>query len=146
MAKQALTQQTTHLNTPNGPAVKKEASLTYEDNILPSPQELEAYKQVDPKIVDFLIESAQKEQVFRHSIENKKIELVGNADRGNRSMDRLGMFLAFLALILSLGVSAFALYLDKPWFAGIFGSGSILGIVSIFIRRGKIADNMNKMN
>lgn len=66
MAKQALKQQTTRVDTPEGKALKNEALITYDDNVLPTPQELEAYKQVDPKIVDFLIESAKAEQAFRH--------------------------------------------------------------------------------
>ena len=31
---------------------------------------------------------------------------------------------------------AFALYLDKPWFAGIFGFSAVLGIISTFVNAG----------
>lgn len=146
MAKQALKQQTTRVDTPEGKALKNEALITYDDNVLPTPQELEAYKQVDPKIVDFLIESAKAEQAFRHGFENRKIDIVKGADKGNRIMDGVGMVFAFLALLACLGVSAFALYLNRPWFAGILGSGTIIAIVSIFVRRGKTVDNTNKKN
>lgn len=144
MARKELKQQTTHLDTPEGQALKNEASLTLDDSVLPSPQELEAYKQVDSRIVDFLLESAQKEQAFRHDIEHKKIALVKNADKGNRFMDGLGMFFAFLALLALIGVTIYALYLDKPWFAGLFGSGTIGAIVSVFVRRGKMPDDTSK--
>lgn len=144
MAKKELKQQTTQLNTSDGRALKNEASLTYDDNVLPTPQELEAYKHVDPRIVDFLLETAQKEQAFRHDIENKKVKIVGNADSGNRRMDLCGMIFAFLALLALIGLSAFALYLDKPWFAGIFGSGTIITIVSVFVKRNNSSDETNK--
>lgn len=146
MAKQELKRQTTQYHTPEGQALKNEASLTYDDSILPSPQELEAYKQVDARIVDFLLETAQKEQSFRHDIEHRKIELVRNADRGNRLMDGLGMFFALLALLALIGVTSYALYLNNPWFAGFFGSGTIVAIVSVFIRRGKVHDKIEKRN
>ncbi len=47
------------------------------------------------------------------------------------------MFFAFLALITLVGLSALALYLDKPWFAGIFGFTAVVSIVSIFVNAGK---------
>ena len=48
----------------------------------------------------------------------------------------MGHVLRFMALILMVGLSAFALYLDKPWFAGIFGFSAVLGIISTFVNAG----------
>lgn len=54
-------------------------------------------------------------------------------------MNWWGMFFAFLSLILFIGLAALALYLDKQWFAGIFGVASILSVVSLYsLKQAKI--------
>lgn len=59
-------------------------------------------------------------------------------------MNWWGMFFAFLSLILFIGLAALALYLDKQWFAGIFGVASILSVVSIFVEAGKDSSKKKK--
>lgn len=64
------------------------------------------------------------------------MKVVKYTERKNGRMNWWGMFFAFMALILMVGLSAFALYLDKPWFAGIFGFSAVLGIISTFVNAG----------
>ena len=52
-------------------------------------------------------------------------------------MNWWGMFFAFLALMTFVALAAYALYLDKPWFAGIFGFAAVAGIISTFVNAGK---------
>lgn len=35
------------------------------------------------------------------------------------------------------GLAGYALYLDKPWFAGIMGASTLISVVSIFVTGGK---------
>lgn len=143
MARAEVVQQTTQLNAQNGEAVNRVQSLRYDENVLPTPQELEQYKAIDPKIVDFLIESSKSEQQFRHDIEYKKMKIVSSSDSGQRWMNWWGMFFAFVSLVALVGLSAYALYLDKPWFAGFLGGSSIVATVSIFVKRDRHSEKSN---
>lgn len=114
-----------------------EQTVSVDDNSLPSPQELAQYQQIDPDIVRFLIETSVKEQAHRHRMDDEKMKLLKNSERKNTCMNWWGMFFAFLSLILFMGVAAFALYLNKPWFAGIFGGTAILAVITTFVEAGK---------
>ena len=52
-------------------------------------------------------------------------------------MNWWGMFFAFLALVTLVGLTSFALYLDKPWFAGVFGFATAVSIISLFVGAGR---------
>lgn len=121
-----------------------EQTVSVDDNSLPSPQELQQYQQIDPNIISFLITTSQKEQEHRHCMDNEKMKILKNSERKNGRMNWWGMFFAFLSLILFMGVSAFALYLDKPWLAGIFGGTAILSVISTFVQAGKDSSKEKK--
>ena len=133
MAKQSLKQSSRQIQ--NGDAVGKEVQqeLTLDDCFLPSPSELAQYKDVDSQIVKLLCDMSRKEQENRHSLEQQKIKIVRRAEGRDTQMNFWGMFFAFFALISMLGVAAFALYLDHPWFASIFSGATIISIISIFV-------------
>lgn len=137
MAKQSLNRRETKVSTEQGEGQQLEQVLTVEEYGLPSPQELVEYQKVDPRIVDFLIETSTAEQKHRHQMECEKINLVKNSERSVNRMNWWGMFFAFLALISVIGLAALALYLDKPWFASVFGVIGIASIVSVFVEAGK---------
>ena len=141
MAKQQINQKETQVSTSQGAAKQIEQTLTVDDNALPSPQELTAYQQIDPRIVDHLMELAKKEQEHRHDIDNQKMKMIRRTESRSERMNFWGMTFAFLCMVLFIGLTAFALYLDNPWFAGFFGLTSLISIISIFINAGKNIDN-----
>ena len=145
MAKQEIKQRETQVST-NGGSIGKQLEQTYtvDDNCLPSPQELEEYKRIDPRIVDLLIDSSRKEQEYRHRIEHEKIKIIKLTERRGARINWWGMFFAFFCIVVLSGVTAYALYLDRIWFAGIMGGATILSIASIFIRRDIPDDNKRK--
>lgn len=114
-----------------------EQTVSVDDISLPSPQDLLQYQQIDPKIIPFLIETSKKEQDHRHNMDNEKLRILKRSEQKNGRMNWWGMFFAFLSLILFMGIAAFALYLDKPWFAGIIGGAAILSVISTFVEAGK---------
>ncbi len=61
MSKQQILQRRTEVPTQDGVGKQLENSLTVDDSYLPSPQELAAYKEINPDIVKFLIDSAASE-------------------------------------------------------------------------------------
>lgn len=137
MAKQSFSIKGTNIS--NGETVGNhiEQTVSVDDNILPSPQELAAYKNIDPKIVDFLIESSQREQLHRHKQDEKKLKILNYNERKVGRMNWWGMFFAFMAIIVTMALAAYALYLDRNWFAGIFGLAAVASIASIFINNKK---------
>lgn len=142
MAKQQINQKETQVATSQGQAKQIEQTLTVDDSTLPSPQDLAAYKDIDPKIVEHLLELTKKEQNHRHNIYNQKMKIIRRTESRAERMNFWGMTFAFLCMVLFIGLTAFALYLDKPWFAGFFGLTSLISIISIFINAGKNTDSV----
>ena len=137
MAKQQINRKETKVATNEGPGQQYEQIVTVDDNTLPTAQELADYKLVDPRIVDFLLETSKKEQAHRHKLEDEKVKIVKHSESRVSRMNWWGMFFAFLALILLIGLAAYALFLDKPWFAGVFGLSAVASILSVFVDAGK---------
>lgn len=106
MGKQSVSIKGTSVSNGNAVGNHVEQTLYMEDNLLPSPSELQAYKNIEPKIVDFLLESSTKEQAHRHKMDEEKMKVVKYTERKNGRMNWWGMFFAFLALILMVGLSA----------------------------------------
>ena len=137
MAKQSISRKETQVSTGDSVGKQLEQTVSVDDNSLPSPQELSQYQKISPNIVEFLIETARKEQEHRHYMEKEKLELIKESEQKDAKMNIRGMRFAFLSLVIFMGITAFALYLDKPWFSGIFGAITILSIMSIFVEVGK---------
>jgi uncharacterized membrane protein len=135
MAKQEIKQRHTDVRDGTSVGTQVEQTFTVDDSFLPSPEELARYKEIDPLIVEHLIRASIKEQDHRHSVEDSKIDLIGNVDKWNWKTDWWGMCFAFLCILLFCGLCAYALYLDKPWFAGLFGVGTFAAVASLFINR-----------
>ncbi|OAV75073.1 putative membrane protein [Bacteroidales bacterium Barb7] len=134
MGKQSLEQRELHVSTTVGVGTRVEQTYTVDDNSLPSPQELASYQAIDPQIVNHLIEASKVEQIHRHNMDNEKVGLIRKADKRDSRMNWWGMFFAFLSIVALCALSAFALYLDKPWFAGIVGLGTLASVASVFVR------------
>lgn len=141
MAKQSLKQKETEVSTNEGVGKQIEKTLTVDDFSLPSPQELEAYKQINPDIVKFLLETASKEQSHRHDMDKERLELVKNIDKRSNTINILGMTFAFCSLLVMMGVAAYMLYLNHPWFASFFGGASLVAVISIFVNNGNNPNN-----
>lgn len=137
MSKQSIKQRETHVTTSQGVGNQVEQTLTIDDNALPSPQEIAAYKAIDPRFVEYLLDSSEKEQNHRHEIEREKIKLLKISEGRNGRMNWWGMFFAAICVVTFMCVAALALYLNHPWFASFFGISGLVSIVSIFVNHGK---------
>ena len=73
-------------------------------------------------------------------MDKERIKILKHSEHRISSINWWGMFFAFLSLVILMGVAAFALYLDKPWFAGIFSLAAVASIISIFVDAGKTKD------
>ena len=144
MGKQELKQKETQVSMGEGVGKQLEQTFTVDDNCLPSAQELAAYKAIDPRIVDYLINASVKEQEHRHRMDRDKYAMVRKADQRDGRINWWGMFFAFLSIVVMIALAGYALYLDKPWFAGIIGATTLVSVASIFIRSNDAKDKSNK--
>ena len=76
MGKQQINRKETQVATHEGVGKQLEQTLTIEDSILPSPQELAAYKEIDPRIVELLINMSKSEQDHRHATDKMKLNIL----------------------------------------------------------------------
>lgn len=137
MAKQQIQQKETVVAGQGGVGQQLERTYTVDDNSLPSPQELAAYKEIDPQIVTFLMEASVKEQNHRHEMDKVKYDLIRKSESRTGRMNWWGMAFAFLSIVVIVGLAAYALYLYRPWFAGILGASTLIAVASIFINKEK---------
>ena len=137
MAKHSIQKRETEVSTKEGVGKQLESTLTVDDNLLPSPQDLSEYKEINPEIVQYWLKLSENEQNHRHFMEKEKIKILGKSGIRNGRMNWWGMFFAFLSVIVLVTLSAYALYLDKPWFAGIMGTGTMIAMAAIFVNKGE---------
>lgn len=133
MSKKTINTKETQVATPGGLGRSVEQNYTIEDSLIPSPQELEQYKAVDPRFLDYFFDAAKKEQAHRHEMDKQKMKVIRKSESRTERINWWGMFFAFLSIVVCMGVASWALYLDRPWFAGIIGGIGLLSIVSIFV-------------
>lgn len=137
MAKQQIQQKETVVAGKEGVGQQLERTYTVDENSLPTPQELAAYKEIDPKIVTYLLDASAKEQQHRHKMDEEKINVIKKSESRIGRMNWWGMAFAFLSIVVIVALAAYALYLNRPWFAGILGAGTLATVASIFINRDK---------
>ncbi len=133
MAKKSINRRETLVSTVQGTGKQTEQTLTVDDSALPSPQELEHYQRIDPRIVEMFIDVTKKEQENRHKDMARRLDIIEQQQKDDREVNRRGMLYAFLSLALFISLTAFALYFDHPWFAAISCFSSFFAIVGMFL-------------
>jgi uncharacterized membrane protein len=137
MAKQELRTRQTNLTSPGASGQHVEQTYTVDDSFLPSPEELVAYQQINPDIVQLFIDASRKEQENRHSVEQQKISLLKEHSKNNHSINRLGMILAFSVIALGFAFSTLLIYMNKDIFGTIFAGATITSAAYIFLHHTK---------
>lgn len=98
---------------------------------------MRALKEVDPRFVEFFIETAIAEREMRHKVAKDGIELLHKNNEQEYRIKMWGMLYALISLVLFIGLAVVALFFDKPWIASIFGVLSIGTVVTAFISGSK---------
>lgn len=76
---------------------------------------------------------SKSEQDHRHATDKMKLNILRRTEGRDERIGWWGMFFAFSSILIIMVLSGLALYLNRPWFAGIFGTIGIGTIVSIFV-------------
>ena len=105
--------------------------------MLPDATEIQKLSELDPNIMTWLKERAEKEQDFRHGAFNQRLEIVSKTERGSRWINYLGLFFSFLLLGGGMYLS-YTLIIEKHEIIGsIFSGVMLVAIASIFMSKVK---------
>ena len=117
----------------------------YEESILPDASELLKLKEVDPNLVPWLISRIEKEQDSRLSFNERQVSLLEKETSRSFCVTMLQLCLAFGAMLLGMGLSAFMLYLKLEIVGTIFAGVSLIATINAFLnfKKGKDSDGSN---
>ena len=111
----------------------------YDDNYLPSADELAKYKQLDPDIINWIKERTEKEQDSRIDFNNRKMKLLESDQQKNFIIDICTIIAAFTILILGMFFSYHFIEAGRNLEGAIFGGGTLLFAANAFLNfRNKI--------
>jgi uncharacterized membrane protein len=124
-------QQTKSIANRNVVAIEQQTIV--DDNLLPPAEELEKLKQVDPSIISWIMQRAEKEQETRLSFNKENIRLAHR----EVSIVQTSLWLAFALAVIVLALSGIFVYMEKEVVATIFGGVGVVIIVQSFLKFGK---------
>ena len=114
----------------------------FDDNLLPDATEIQKLANIDPNIMIWLKERAEKEQDFRHSAFSSKVTLVSKTEKGLRWINYLGLFFSFILLAGGMFLSYFLIKEEHEIIGTIFSGIMLVAIASIFMS--KVRSNNNE--
>ena len=106
-----------------------------DDNLLPDADEISKLSKIDPEIMQWLKERAEKEQEFRQKAFMERLELVKKNERGSRWINYAGLLFSFL--LLGGGMySSYLLIMAGHTLVGTLFSGVVLiTVASMFLSK-----------
>lgn len=112
-----------------------------DDSLLPDAQEIAKLSEIDPNIIHWLKERAEKEQEFRQKAYMERIKLIKDNERGNRWINYLGLFFSFILLGGGMAMSYFLILNGHTIIGSIFTGTVLLTIGSMFLSKVKSNNN-----
>ncbi len=79
-----------------------EQSVVSDDSLLPDAAEVEKYFIMDPNILHWLKERAEKEQDFRHESVRERTTLINTNEKRIHTINTVGLIFAFIFLLVGL--------------------------------------------
>ncbi len=98
----------------------------FDDSLLPDATEIQKLSAIDPDIIQWLKERAEKEQEFRHNAFFGRMKMVSKSEKGSRWINYLGMYLSY---VLITG--------GNEILGSIFSGAMLIAIASIFMSKVK---------
>ena len=106
--------------------MQMEQTIISDDQILPTPEELVAYKNVHERTIDWLLDETTSELNRKHEREMSRLKMLDKSINNERI---LILSLSFLLLIFIL-ISAVLVYYDKPLGGSVF---AVFGLIAMWI-------------
>lgn len=143
MSKQQKQIRSTQVMSQHGAGQQVEHTEIFDDNLLPDAAEIAKLHSIDPNIMDWLKETASKEQAFRHKFASDRLEFVKENERGQRNLNTQGLWLGFILAFFALGLSAALHYMGKSIEGNILGGASILYVIWLFVPKKSPEEDKN---
>jgi uncharacterized membrane protein len=112
-----------------------ERSVYVDDNLLPDAEEIQKLHAIDPNIMDWLKERAEKEQEFRHVTFGNRTQIIASNEKHNRTLNTLGLIFAFILMLSGMFYSAFLVHSGQSITGTIFSGATLLVGAALLITR-----------
>ena len=119
----------------NKDVARLEHTEVFDDNMLPDASEIEKLTVLDPNILEWLKQRAEKEQDHRHQSLDKRISLTDNHNKRDHNTTRIALIIYFVLVTGCLFASYELLTHDKNLVGSIFGGVSVIMGISVLITR-----------
>lgn len=137
MAKQ---QRRAHVRKGNNGEHQGHIEETFDDSLLPDATEIARLQQLDPNMITWLKERAEKEQDFRHEFTREKLGMIKNTEKGERRVNYLGLICSFILLGVGMFISYMLITKDYVIVGSIFSGTTLLAIAALYMRKVKSND------
>ena len=131
MAKQ---QQQNKLAKTNRGEYMVEQNFAIDDSLLPSANELEKLKDIDPTIIQWLKDRAEIEQNARIGFNNTQLKLTEYNLHKTHSFNYTALIFSFILFLSILGLSAYFIINGLSVTGTIFGGAAIISAVIFYVR------------
>ncbi|WZL89773.1 hypothetical protein VS868_03275 [Salinimicrobium sp. 3283s] len=108
---------------------------TFDDSLLPDAAEIKRLQQIDPNMITWLKERAEKEQEFRHEFTREKLGMIKSTEKGERRVNYLGLICSFLLLGGGMFISYLLITGGFEIIGSIFSGTTLVAIASIYMRK-----------
>lgn len=109
------------------------ATELLDDNLLPSPEDLIKYKEVDPSIIEFLKERAKIEQETRHEFNREIIKLNKREQKLTHGLNYAALFCGLIIILSAMFLSYTLITNGQVVTGSVFGGIGILYVAYLFI-------------
>lgn len=121
-----------------------EQNLAIDDSLLPNAAELEKLKEVEPKIIDWILERTEIEQNARIEFNENRMRLADYDLRHIHGFNMTALIFGFLIFLSVLALSAIFIYNGLNVQGTIFGGTAIIGGAVFFIKAATSSNNKEK--
>jgi len=110
-----------------------EFGIMVSESLLPVPEELAKFKDIDPSIVGWMMQYADKEQEVRLKFNLERLSLA----KSEQGIVKTSLWLAFAIAVLFISLSGTLIYSGLEIAGSIFGGVALLLCVQAFLKFGR---------
>jgi len=107
--------------------------IMVQESLLPAPEDLAKFKEIEPSIVTWMMQYADKEQEVRTAFNMERIKLA----KSEHGIVKASLLLAFFVAVLFLALAAILILLGQNIAGTIFGGVALVLCVQSFLKFGR---------
>lgn len=114
-----------------------EHNTIYDDNLLPSADELAKLNSVSDKIIPWIMERTEMEQNARIKFNEDRMDIAKKDFKHNHTYNFTALIMAFIIVLLFVSLSFYLILNGQETIGTIFAGSTIVLIVSYFLKASK---------